>query len=145
VSGKTDAAVRRVVHERQRQDELVRQGKFTWNCSFDGPSYADKFAVLGEEVGEVGREVVEHLIAVGKYAADPVLKVMPPHREAYFKERLRNELVQVAAVCVAWVEALSVDGPHAVVPLVTGGHGGSGDGADHPMDPALDDHYETPR
>lgn len=96
-----------ITKERAHQDALVKKGKFAWNCAFDGPPYSEKLAVLMEEVGEVAREVVEHIIATGKYAADPVLKAMPPHREDHFRERLREELVQVAACCVAWVEHLS--------------------------------------
>lgn len=96
-----------VVRERLRQDELVRAGKFSWNCAFDGPTYSEKLAVLMEEVGEVAREVTEHIITRDKYAADEKLRVMPEHREEHFRERLKKELVQVAAVCVAWVEHLS--------------------------------------
>jgi hypothetical protein len=103
----TDTILARVAVERRRQDTLVRQGKFPWNCAFDGPPYAAKLAVLLEEVGEVGREVVEHGITTDKYAADPQLMVMPPHREEYYRKRMAEELVQVAAVCVAWVEHLS--------------------------------------
>jgi hypothetical protein len=109
-TGLTDAQWRvlcLIAEERKRQDALVRRGKFSWNCSFDGPPYAEKLAVLSEEVGEVAREVVEHVITRDKYAADEKLKTMPPHREEYFRERLRSELVQVAAVCLAWVEHLS--------------------------------------
>ena len=98
-----------VVRERLRQDELVRAGKFSWNCAFDGPTYSEKLAVLMEEVGEVAREVTEHIITRDKYAADEKLRVMPEHREEHFRERLKKELVQVAAVCVAWIEAIDRD------------------------------------
>ena len=99
--------VRLIAKERDHQDALVRRGKFSWNCSFDGAPYSEKLAVLMEEVGEVAREVVEHIITRDKYAADPALKTMPPHREEYFRGRIKGELIQIAAVCVAWVEHLS--------------------------------------
>jgi NTP pyrophosphatase (non-canonical NTP hydrolase) len=100
-------ALEAVARERLRQDELVRRGKFSWNCAFDGPAYSEKLAVLMEEVGEVAREVTEHIITRDKYTADSKLLVMPEHREEHFRERLKKELIQVAAVCVAWVEHLS--------------------------------------
>jgi len=54
------------------------------DCSSPAVDYTVKVAVLAEEVGEVARAVldVEHT------------------------DRLRTELVQVAAVAVAWLEAL---------------------------------------
>lgn len=104
-------ATRRVLAEveveRRHQDALVAAGKFSWNCADPRPPWSEKLAVILEEVGEVGREVVEHIISRDKYAADPQLKVMPPHREKYFRDRLRTELIQVAACCVAWAESLS--------------------------------------
>jgi NTP pyrophosphatase (non-canonical NTP hydrolase) len=103
----THGVVKRISAERRRQDSLVLRGKFPWNCAFDGPSYADKLAVLMEETGEVAREVTEHLISTGKYAADKALLVMPPHREEFYRARLAEELVQVAAVCTAWIEHLT--------------------------------------
>jgi hypothetical protein len=50
----------------------------------------DRLAVLAEEFGEVAKEVC-NLMA----GADPRVKAL-----------LREELVQVAAVCVAWIEGL---------------------------------------
>lgn len=51
---------------------------------------AEKLTVLGEELGEVGHEINE---GIGTGRAVDLLK-------------LRKELVQVAAVAVAWVESL---------------------------------------
>jgi hypothetical protein len=106
-ASRTAFILTKVAAERRRQDELVVRGKFPWNCAFDGPPYAEKLAVLEEEVGEVAREVTEHMITRDKYATDPHLKVMPPHREEFYRKRLLEELVQVAAVCVAWSEHLA--------------------------------------
>ena len=96
-----------VHHERRRQNRLVLEGKFSWNCGDPRVPWAEKVAVLMEEVGEASREVVEWMISRDKYAADPQLKVMPPHREAYFRTRLKTELIQIAAVCVAFAESLT--------------------------------------
>jgi hypothetical protein len=104
---RTGEVLRAVHAERRRQDALVAQGKFSWNCGDPKVPWAEKLAVLMEEVGEAGREVVEWMITRDKYAADPQLKAMPPHREAYFRNRLRIELIQVAAVCVAFAESLT--------------------------------------
>jgi NTP pyrophosphatase (non-canonical NTP hydrolase) len=102
---RTARVLEKVAAERRRQNELLAKGKFPWNCASEGPSHADKFAVLAEEVGEVAREVNEYAICVGTYAADE-LKVMPPHREKQFRDQLASELVQVAACCVGWAECL---------------------------------------
>lgn len=81
-----------VYAERGRQEFLRSKGKFPWTCRDVGPSDAEKNAVLGEEVGEVAREVTESLIQ----------GIRRTHN-------LRKELVQVAAVCVAWIEAIDVE------------------------------------
>ena len=71
-----------------RQDVLARSGKFGGTHILpSGPNLA-RFGVLGEEVGEVGRECNEQLMG------------------RYDKENLVKELVQVAACAVAWATAL---------------------------------------
>lgn len=69
--------------ERARQDRLKAEGKFERTCA-DDMTNAERFVVLGEEVGEVAREVTERL----------------------GRENMRTELVQIAAVCMAWIEGL---------------------------------------
>lgn len=72
--------------ERERQ-EAQWSGPHGWgegDCSSPGVPETVKFAVLGEEVGEVARALLE------KDAAG-----------------LRVELVQVAAVAVAWLEGMA--------------------------------------
>lgn len=76
-----------VMGERIIQEELCRMGKIPWTCAGNS-SNPEKLVVLAEEFGEVSKEVCEQLN--GKY--DPF--------------NLRAELIQVAAVCVAWIEAL---------------------------------------
>jgi hypothetical protein len=103
---KTNTVLAHVCAERLRQDDLVKAGKFLWNCGTRGISYEKKLAVLGEEFGEVSREIVEWGITTDKYAADPVLLKMPPHREQHYRARIREELIQLAACCVAFAETL---------------------------------------
>jgi NTP pyrophosphatase (non-canonical NTP hydrolase) len=85
-----------IVNERRRQERLKEEGKFPWTLAAVGPSPEAKLAVLSEEFGEVAREVSEHL--TGKRLASV---------------RLRTELIQIAAVCVAWVEALDTEAAYA--------------------------------
>lgn len=73
--------------ERVRQREKW-SGPHAWgegDCSSSDVPESVKVLVLTEEVGEVARAVLDHA---------PV-------------DQLRTELTQVAAVCVAWLEALS--------------------------------------
>lgn len=72
--------------ERERQ-AAKWGGRHPWgvgDCSSLGVADTVKAAVLAEECGEVARAVLD---------SDP--------------ESLRTELIQVAAVAVAWLEALS--------------------------------------
>lgn len=82
-----------VARERARQEALRASGKFSWTCSDPLVSDAHKLAVLAEEFGEVSRAIVEQLIDVTR-------RDVPA---------LRAELVQVAAVAVAWCEALDAE------------------------------------
>ena len=86
-----------VIRERFRQEDLKEQGKFRWTCAdvrdpngvviFD----PDRLTVLAEEFGEVSHAV-----------CDTMSQGALPGSE----EKLRAELVQVAAVAVAWIEAI---------------------------------------
>lgn len=120
----TTKVLHEVLVERRRQDQLVAEGKFAWNCGDATVPWAEKLAVLMEEVGEAANEVVEWIITRDKYAADPVLLKMPPHREKYFRDRLRTELIQVAAVCTAWAESLTEHEPEPEFTWVQRSHCG---------------------
>jgi len=91
---RTGRALELVVSERERQEQCKADGRFQFTCADDGMSNAEKFTVLGEEIGEVAQEV---LTQAGHRLARDTLGTRPA---------LRAELVQVAAVAVAWVEAL---------------------------------------
>lgn len=83
---KMSAAVALVLDERTRQERLWG-GAHRWgngSCASEDLSPLVKLAVLAEETGEVARAVFE-----------------------VDEESLRDELVQVAAVTLAWLESLS--------------------------------------
>jgi hypothetical protein len=105
----TDQIIHAIVAERLRQEKLKAQGKFTFTCADSAVPYTENLAVLAEEFGEVAKEVTEHIITQKKYARDENLKMMPPHREEYFRQNMIKELIQVAAICVAWCERLERD------------------------------------
>ncbi len=77
-------AIDSVILERVRQERLKDSGKFQHTCADPEMTDAERSLVLLEEVGEVARALLD---AEGAAA-------------------LREELVQVAAVAVAWIEAI---------------------------------------
>lgn len=85
--GSTWNVLEEVAQERARQDTK-------WGIQNHEPS--DYFAILAEEVGEAAKEVVEFNFSSAKGLRDV-------HRRL---ELLREELVQSAAVAVAFIEAL---------------------------------------
>lgn len=80
--------------ERERQEDLKAAGRFEFTCADAGMSNAEKMTVLMEELGEAAREVLTQ--SERRLARDT----------DGTPRALRAELVQVAAVAVAWVEAL---------------------------------------
>jgi NTP pyrophosphatase (non-canonical NTP hydrolase) len=84
-----------VTAERARQDVMKAAGRFRYTCADKEMTHDQRGLVLGEEVGEVCRAVLE-LSALAN--------------DAHGKN-LRKELVQVAAVAVAWIEALDAEAP----------------------------------
>lgn len=79
-----------ITNERGRQERLRLEGKFKHTCASLEMSPEAKFTVLGEEVGEVVREVTEGVI-------DP---------SRIDRNKLLQEVVEVAAVATAWAESL---------------------------------------
>lgn len=82
-----------VLEERARQEQLKAEGKFRYSCADLECTDDIKHRYLTEEVGEVSRELNERETALWKGVP-------------YDSANLRAELIQVAAVAVAWVEAL---------------------------------------
>jgi NTP pyrophosphatase (non-canonical NTP hydrolase) len=75
--------------ERERQEELKAAGRFEETCADPGMSDFERFAVLGEEVGEVAKAILEEA-----------------GRRRRGDDDLRTELTQVAAVAIAWLESI---------------------------------------
>lgn len=80
-----------VAAERQRQDQLVASGEFPFNCSAPDIDPHRKLPILGEEFGEVAKALYEHSLGVGSEA------------------HLKTELIQLAAVAVAWAESIPAE------------------------------------
>ena len=103
-----------VVKERDRQDALRRSGKIPWTANNVDISDVKKLAVLAEEFGEVSRAVCEAMAVRDLVKEAPSTRprqedtdLLPHMKLDQLEEDLRNELVQVAAVCVAWLEGMS--------------------------------------
>lgn len=79
----TRVALDEVWDERKRQEQLCDGGKFPWTCANRNVDNDKKLKILGEEYGEVCRALCEGDL-----------------------KNLKEELIQVAAVAVAWVESL---------------------------------------
>lgn len=77
--------------ERNQQEDARAAGRFEWTCA-DKVSNAERLVILAREFGEVCRAT----------------EVSGDRREVLKEARkgLRAELIQVAAVAVAWVEGL---------------------------------------
>ena len=89
-----DRVLMDVRRERLRQDTLKAEGRFQYTCADNGLSLSEKLACLTEELGEVAQEV---LTQSGRRLARDTTGS---------RENLRKELVQVAAVAVAWIEGM---------------------------------------
>jgi len=87
----TGVAIALVQEERRRQDLKWGRRPGVWPVS-----QPVRLAVLTEEVGEVAREILDS----GAYRPD-----------ATARDELLEEVVQVAAVATAWVEALITERP----------------------------------
>ncbi len=93
-SNPTIRVVLNVIGERHNQEFLKNRGKFKYTCADAEMSHAECLTVLAEEVGEVAHEVNE---CIGRTSGPDLA-------------RLRAELVQVAAVAVAWIEKVDKQG-----------------------------------
>lgn len=91
VDGVRDRVLQRIRRERGRQEELRRSGRFTHTAATPGITPADRLAILTEEVGEVAGEV----LGFSGLASD-----------RGNGDRLRKEVLHVAAAAVAWLEFL---------------------------------------
>jgi NTP pyrophosphatase (non-canonical NTP hydrolase) len=85
----TSLVLLEVRQERHRQEQLRREGRFTYTLATpDGMDDGEKLAALMEEVGEVARAI------------------LGDHDIVQDGGDVRKELIHVAAVAVAWAESL---------------------------------------
>jgi NTP pyrophosphatase (non-canonical NTP hydrolase) len=106
INARTDRALKDAYKERVRQESLVAQKKISASCAGGKISAWDKLAVLMEEVGEVARELNE------SYATPNP----SPRLRQIDGGKLRTELIQVAAVALAWAESLDPGMGAALLP-----------------------------
>ena len=85
----------RVAQERHRQNILFVEGHIPFKCASRVADPNRKLRVLMEEVGEVAEAI--DLLETCKPGCKP---------HARMTNHLRDELTQVAAVAVAWLEAM---------------------------------------
>lgn len=91
----TIEALADIQRERERQESLKRMGRFLHTAADDGPTNADRMTWLAEELGEVAKEVTSQPdYNRGALTADT----------SGTRDGLRNEITQLAAICVAWLE-----------------------------------------
>jgi len=90
----SDVILSDIVKERIRQNELKSAGRFKYTCADIEMTDADCLPVLVEEVGELSRALLES----GKLANEKSF-------DLHGKD-MRKELVQVAAIAVAWIERI---------------------------------------
>jgi heme exporter protein D len=83
-----------VLFERERQERLKDDGRFDYTLATNDLTYSDKLAVMQREMGEVA-----HTVYVPGDRRESLLSQQT-------KQRLREELIQVAACAVAWAESL---------------------------------------
>lgn len=79
--------------ERLRQEILKSEGRFKYTCADPEMTHMERLAVIAEEFGEAAHEVNETISG---------------HHEMHVTN-LRKELIQIAAVACAWVEAIDND------------------------------------
>jgi hypothetical protein len=90
----------RIVLERDRQDRLKVQGRFKYTCADEtGLSPSQKYTVLGEEMGEVARVLLNLNDLATDFSNAQWDKVA-------LIGKLQKELTEVAAVACAWLESL---------------------------------------
>lgn len=70
-----------ILKERHRQNTLKAEGKFPYTCADPELTDSERVVILTEEIGEVCRAVHDHL-----------------------DENKKEELIQVAAIVLAWLE-----------------------------------------
>jgi len=86
--------------ERLRQQQLLREGKFTFSCATVGIDPDRKLRVCTEELGEIAEAIDKLEIA----SLASTAKTRPQIKSA--RAHLRDEIVQLAACAIAWLESI---------------------------------------
>lgn len=94
---KTTKILKQVRAERVRQRQLLCAGEITVNVSSAKEQDLRKLPILAEEFGAVAKEICE--------MSELSFFDRPARSEA--RARMKVELIQLAAVAVAWAEALA--------------------------------------
>jgi len=100
----------RVISIQREIEDLIAKERLRQNMKWGEQNHNDYYwmSILLEEVGEASRELIENAV----YAYPPVCVSSFPDRVNHIitqnikTDRLEKELVQVAAVAVAWLEAI---------------------------------------
>jgi len=88
--------------ERARQQQLMRDGKFRQTCASKFIGDGTRLTILAKAFGEIARGVCE---------VDPFLHLsFPPAATREHDEKIKTELIQLAAVAVAWLESFPEGG-----------------------------------
>lgn len=106
----TERVLAEVAAERARQEERKAAGRFKHTCADPEMNDYERYAVLGEEAGEA---VDEHMaLKLSSLMGKVAREILTGGERRLARDTvgtvdaLRGELLQVAAVAVAWVEAL---------------------------------------
>lgn len=89
--------------ERLRQKQLFRVGKLGFECASPIVSSDRKLRALTEEIGEVAR-AIDAIEAIGNVPLEKRHASVTRFLKA--QAHLREELIQVASVAIAWLESL---------------------------------------
>lgn len=95
VGTKLESILIAIGSERKRQDLLKSWGRFLYTAADDGPLDSDRVMWIAEELGEVAKEVSSQpdynrgALSLGSVGT---------------RANLRKEIIQVAAICAAWLE-----------------------------------------
>ena len=93
------AAIERILTERSRQEELKRAGRFPYTL-------ADPDLTLSQKVGKILEELAEANKCVQWLEGTAYNDFEPGTPEAVVMSKLKEEVTQVAALALAWLEGL---------------------------------------
>lgn len=118
-----------IAAERVRQENLAKEGRFNFTAANPGLTHAERLPMLAGELGEIATQIeqqpdsglmpVTHAGQFDQAKAETGScleqdgKRKPHDPTAGTREGLRTELIQLAAIAVAWVQAIDGEGESA--------------------------------